>query len=192
MASTRVRITCLAAALATVALAGCSTHVTRADFDATVAELRANDQAQQEQIDALNAQMAKYGAEFEQMRGRVRVDSVAQFGSGDATLREEDKPLLDDFAKVMRDHHAGAIITVEGFTDEAGSNGANHALGQRRAEAVREYLVGSGGLSADQVRAVSYGENQNRLVAPGQTGDTGQPNRRATLVVDYPGGSSTM
>ncbi len=191
MAST-LRSTTLAAALAVATLAGCTSYVARDDFDATIADLRATDARLQQQIDALNQQMAKYGAEIEQLRGRVRIDSIAHFDFSGSDVREEDKPALDDFAQIMSRHHGGALITVEGFTDEAGSASANRVLGKRRAEAVRDYLVGSAGLPADRVRAVSYGEDKNRLVKPGEYGDTGMPNRRAVLVVDYTGASSTM
>ena len=82
-------------------------------------------------------------------------------------------------------------MTVEGFTDQAGSAEYNRLLGQRRAEAVRHYLVTTGGLQATNVRAVSYGEAVNRQVAPGATGPgaAGMENRRVALVVDYGGAS---
>lgn len=41
------------------------------------------------------------------------------------------------------------------------------------------------GLSADQVRAVSYGEDRNRLIRPGAWGDDGLANRRVALVIDF-------
>ena len=77
------------------------------------------------------------------------------------------------------------MVTVEGFADPAGSTAFNRNLGQQRAEVVRDYLVGTGGLSAGQVRAVSYGEEQNRQVRPRATGDEGRDNRR--VVIDYAG-----
>ena len=94
--------------------------------------------------------------------------------------------LLDDFAKVISQHYPGAVVTVEGFADPAGSTSYNRRLGERRADAVRDYLVQSG-LSADHLRAVSYGEATNRQVERGQTREAGAPNRRVTLVVDFAG-----
>jgi len=63
-------------------------------------------------------------------------------------------------------------------------------LGQRRAEAVRDYLVQTGGLPAGQVRAVSYGEDRNRQARTGATGEAGRDNRRVSLVIDYAGASA--
>jgi peptidoglycan-associated lipoprotein len=60
-------------------------------------------------------------------------------------------------------------------------------LGQQRANAVREYLIQPGGLNADNLRAVSYGEATNRQVVRGAWGDEGLANRRVTLVIEYVG-----
>ncbi|OZB59339.1 MAG: hypothetical protein B7X33_05630 [Lysobacterales bacterium 13-68-4] len=177
-----------------IALGGCSQYVKKTDFDAAISELRANDQKQQQEIDALTQDMqqrfAKYDAQITAMQGRINVDTAAHFAFGDATLRDQDKPLLDDFAKVITQHHPDAVITVEGFTDPAGSAAFNKRLGMKRADAVRDYLVNTGGLSADKVRAVSYGESTNRQVDKGQIRDAGANNRRVTLVVDFAGNNA--
>jgi peptidoglycan-associated lipoprotein len=122
-----------------------------------------------------------------QLAGRTRVETGAHFATGDATLAEQDKALLDDFARVIRSSHREALITVEGFADPAGFTAYNKRLGRRRAKAIRDYLTASGGLSASQVRAVSYGEDKNRQVRPGATGEGGRDNRRVALVIDYAG-----
>ncbi|MGE0207903.1 MAG: OmpA family protein [Lysobacteraceae bacterium] len=176
---------------------GCSNYVKRADLDAALADLRARDSAIEAKADAntaalaslrqeLSERFAQYDKAISEARGKVRVDAMAHFDYDSSTLREEDKAALEDFARVIRDHHPGSLITVEGFTDPAGSVGYNQRLGQARADAVREHLVANG-LPADTVRAVSYGKASNRLVAPGNWGDSGLPNRRASLVVDRAG-----
>ncbi len=178
--------------LVAVTLGGCTHYVKQADFDSAIAELRATDQTQQQQLDALTREMqqrfAKYDAQIAEMGGRIRVDTAAHFTFDDATVQDQDKPLLDDFAKVISGHHPGAVITVEGFADPAGSRSYNRRLGEKRAAAVRDYLVGTGGLSADQLRVVSYGEDSNRQIDRGQAGESGASNRRVTLVVDFAGG----
>ena len=137
-----------------------TSYIKRDEFDSTIADLRATDQKLQSQIDSLSQ---KHDALVTQLAGRVRVETGAHFATGDATLSDQDKPLLDDFARVIKDSHSDALITVEGFTDPAGSAATNRRLGLQRAQAVRDYLVSSG-LGAEQVRAVSYGEDQNRQV----------------------------
>ena len=191
MSRKATRVALVPLCLLGIALGGCSQYVKKTDFDAAIGELRANDQKQQQEIDALTQDMqqrfAKYDAQITAMQGRVDVDTAAHFAFGDAALRDQDKPLLDDFAKVITQHHPDAVITVEGFTDPAGSASYNRRLGKKRADAVRDYLVTTGGLPAGQVRAVSYGEAGNRQVEKGQVRDAGAPNRRVTLVVDFAG-----
>lgn len=191
MVSSTVRKVSVPLFFAAVTLGGCTHYVKQADFDSAIADLRANDQKQQQQLDSLTQEMqqrfAKYDLQIAEMGGRVRVDTAAHFAFNDATVRDEDKPLLNDFAKVISSHYPGAMITVEGFADPAGSKGYNRRLGTRRAAAVRDYLVGTGGLSADRLRAVSYGEDSNRQVDRGESRDAGAPNRRVTLVVDFAG-----
>lgn len=177
------------------ALSGCQGYVKQVDFDAAVNELRANDQRQQQDIDRLTQEMqqrfAAYDAKIVEMQGRIRVDTVSHFAFDKATLREEDKPMLDDFAKVVSGHYPQAVVTVEGFADAAGGAAYNVRLGRQRARAVRDYLVETGGLSADQVRAVSYGKSEARQVLKGKWGDGAEPNRRVTLVVDFAGTQGT-
>jgi peptidoglycan-associated lipoprotein len=178
------------AALA-VGLSGCQGYVKKADFDSAIGQLRADQQKQQQEIDSLTQQMqqrfAQYDAKIAQMNGRIRVDTVSHFAFNDATLRDQDKPLLDDFAKIVSKNYPQAVVTVEGFTDSAGGSSYNMKLGRKRADAVRDYLVNNGGMSADQVRTVSYGKAMNREVLKGKSGDDGEPNRRVSLVVDFAG-----
>jgi len=171
-------------------------YVKQDDYDAAMAELRGNDAALRGDLDALKADVAslrseldgklsQYDAKFEEMAGRLRVDMNAHFAYDDASVREEDKPALDAFAQVMREHHPDAVVTVEGFTDPAGSASYNKRLGQKRADAVKDYLVATGGLSADNMRAVSYGESTDRMIKSGAWGDDGLANRRVALVIDF-------
>lgn len=127
---------------AAVTLGSCTHYVKQADFDSAIADLRATDQRQQQQLDSLTREMqerfAKYDTQIAEMGGRVRVDTAAHFAFDDATVREEDKPLLDDFAKVISSHYPDAMITAEGFADPAGSQSYNRRLGAKRAAAVRD------------------------------------------------------
>lgn len=185
------RLSCVSLGLALVALGGCTDYVKKTDFDAAITELRNNDQKQQQEIDSIVSEMhqrfAVYDAKIAEMGGRIRLDTAAHFAFNDATLRDEDKPLLDDFAKTVSSHYPQAMVTVEGFADAAGSHGYNIRLGHKRAEAVRDYLVQHGGMPEDKVRVVSYGKAGNRQVLKGKSGDGAEPNRRVTLVIDYAG-----
>lgn len=179
----------LAIGLTAIVLAGCQHYVKQEDYDAAIAELRANDAALRNDLNGLKTELdsrfAGYDAKISQLQGRVRVDLGAHFDYDKAALREQDKPALDEFAAVIREHHPNVLVTVEGFTDAAGSAGYNKKLGLKRAEAVRDYLVQTGGLDAGKVRAVSYGKDKNRQVEPGAYGAQGEANRRVALVIDH-------
>lgn len=143
------------------------------------------------QLQSLQNDLASLSSEFDakmaQMEGRLYVEMPVRFAFDEAALRDSDKPVLDRFAAVMSEHHPNALVTVEGFTDAAGEEDYNIWLGQQRANAVREYLVGQGGMNGDNVKAVSYGEVRNRQVRPGAWGEDGLDNRRVTLVIEHVG-----
>jgi peptidoglycan-associated lipoprotein len=201
-----------AAVAAAVALAGCAQGIKREELDSELAsireemqrgdqemgtrlaaqESRANDlAARQEQLSRdLQSLRNDFNTQIERMGAMMRFNVPVHFGFDEATVRNQDRAVLDRFASVVSEHYGGATITIEGFTDQAGSAAYNRRLGQQRAEAVREYLVTTGGLSAELVRAVSYGEDTSRQITPGATGPgaDGVENRRVALVVDYRGG----
>ena len=61
---------------------------------------------------------------------------------------------------------------VEGHCDERGTREYNLALGERRANAVKEYLV-SQGVSADRVRTISYGKERPAVAGSARTWSPG-------------------
>jgi peptidoglycan-associated lipoprotein len=95
------------------------------------------------------------------------------------TLRDDARTALDRDAKLLRDNPSIAI-TVEGHCDERGTDEYNQALGERRAQAAREYLVAAG-ISASRLTVISYGKE--RPFATGQDEASWQQNRRAHFVV---------
>jgi peptidoglycan-associated lipoprotein len=73
------------------------------------------------------------------------------------------------------------MVTVEGHCDERGTDGYNKALGERRAEAVKEFLV-TLGISSNRLNTISYGEE--RPIAMGQNEASWAKNRRAQFVIN--------
>jgi peptidoglycan-associated lipoprotein len=200
--------------LATVA-AACST-VSPEDMDTSLASLRAEmveemqagDQAVSQRLDTrlvaverrqgeLEGDLQQMEADFEvaiqRLEDAIRFDVPVYFAFDDATVESEDEAVLDRFGSVAREYYPNALITVEGFTDAAGAPEYNQQLGQRRADAVAGYLV-STGFAQDRVRAVSYGENTQRLVSPQGwgPGQQGWENRRVVLVIDHDGMAPAM
>jgi peptidoglycan-associated lipoprotein len=73
-----------------------------------------------------------------------------------ATIRDDQRPILQKNADFLR-RWTSTRISVEGHADSRGTNEYNLALGQRRANAVREYLI-SLGVGGDRMIVVSKGE----------------------------------
>lgn len=139
----------------------------------------------------LNALRDEFGATVERLESAIRFNAPIHFAFDDDTVQPSDRELLEQFAQVVGQHYDGATVTVEGFTDPAGSPDYNQRLGERRAEAVKSYLVQQG-LAEDRLRAVSYGEANERQVVPGAQGpgQDGWQNRRVAMVIDFRGDMS--
>jgi peptidoglycan-associated lipoprotein len=94
-------------------------------------------------------------------------------------LSAQARTKLDANAKLLRDH-ADAQITIEGHCDERGTVEYNLALGERRAQAARDYLVNAG-INTARIQIISYGKE--RPFDPGHDESAWQKNRRAHFVL---------
>ena len=95
------------------------------------------------------------------------------------SLRPEATRALDEVVKAMQEN-AGLQIEIEGHTCNIGTAEYNLALGERRANSVREYLT-SRAIGGNRLRTVSYGEERPKHDNARE--ETRRLNRRAALVV---------
>jgi peptidoglycan-associated lipoprotein len=103
----------------------------------------------------------------------------ALFDYDSYSLREDARAALDKNAALLRSN-AGVNVTIEGHCDERGTAEYNLALGEKRAQAARDYLVAAG-IDAGRLQTVSYGKE--RPVDAGHDEAAWARNRRAQLVV---------
>jgi len=89
---------------------------------------------------------------------KITLAADALFDFDKATLRPEGKAKLDDVASKVKDISLEVIIAV-GHADRIGKDAYNQKLSERRAEAVKAYLVGKG-IEANRVYAEGKGEKQ--------------------------------
>lgn len=163
-------------------------------------EMQAGDQALANRIGEVDGRVSALERELQAFRNDFNVkmqrfeeliafDVPVHFDFDRSEVRAPDQEILDRFAAVVRAYYPEAIITVEGFTDPAGSAAYNLKLGKERAEAVRTYLTTNGGLNPSKVRSVSYGKAADRQIVRGAAGDnpSAMANRRVALVIDYSG-----
>lgn len=189
--------------LGSLTVSGCATrgaldeavNQQQAALEAAIEEERSERMAADERLasdlaelrDDLNALRTDFNAEIEAVARGLQFALPVHFAFDEAEVRSTDRAALERFASVVNSHYGGAVVTVEGFADPAGSQAYNRALAQRRAEAVRDRLI-SIGIQA-QLRTVGYGED--RLVVPGASRD--QPgaelNRRVVFVIESPPGA---
>lgn len=105
--------------------------------------------------------------------------SAVYFDYDSAQVNASERVKLDGVAEHLR-ANTTQTLTVEGHCDERGSNEYNLALGERRALAVRAYLIGLG-IDGSRIQTKSYGEE--RPVAMGHDESSWSQNRRAEFVI---------
>lgn len=104
--------------------------------------------------------------------------NVVYFVLDSSDLSGEARSVLAEQAQWLKDNPR-VLVVIEGRCDERGTEEYNLALGERRAEAARSYLIMQG-ISADRIRTISYGKE--RPVVPGSTEEAWAKNRNATTV----------
>jgi peptidoglycan-associated lipoprotein len=110
---------------------------------------------------------------------RVNVGDTVHFDYNKYAILDQDKATLQRQAAWLA-RYPNIKVTVEGHADERGTREYNIALGAKRANAVKEYLV-SLGVSAARVDTVSYGKE--RPICTESTESCWAQNRRGVTVI---------
>jgi len=115
----------------------------------------------------------------------IKTTSLAE-AAGDRVFFAYDSSLLTaDATRTLQRQAAwlkasSAALTIEGHADERGTREYNLALGDRRANAVRDYLVAQG-VAPDRIRTISYGKEHPQTA--GHDESAWAQNRRGVSVV---------
>ena len=117
--------------------------------------------------------------EDEYARRGVSPLQTVYFDYDRADIRPEMRTVLQRNAEWLR-RHPRVKMSIEGHCDERGTEEYNMALGQRRAEAVKSYLV-SLGISSNRLSTISYGEE--RPADPGHSETAWAKNRRVEFSI---------
>ncbi len=110
----------------------------------------------------------------------VNVGDRVFFETDSSELTTQSRATLDKQAQWLNTYSQYSQFTVEGHADERGTREYNIALGARRAQAVRNYLV-SRGIAVNRIRTISYGKE--RPVAVCDDISCWSQNRRAVTVL---------
>lgn len=191
----------LLVALAATATVSCKRQTAAAEADALSAAQRADSLAlvaAEARADSLAAaeEAMRAAAEAARAEELARADEAARaaeealalavasltpvyFDFDKADLKTEARAALSRHAETLREH-AGLRVRLEGHCDENGSVDYNLALGDRRAEAVRSYLVNLG-LDAGRFETISWGKSRPAVLGHGE--EAWSRNRRCEFTV---------
>lgn len=102
------------------------------------------------------------------------------FGYDEHNLNDEARATVSKQAEWLQ-QYPNVNVTVEGHCDERGTREYNLALGERRASAVKNYLIALG-VDANRLQTISYGKE--RPAVPGSDPSAWSQNRRGVLIVE--------
>lgn len=144
--------------------------------NADAAQLAAN--ASQQQAQELQRQLEILQARPTD-RGLVLTLGDTLFATGKSELKSGATANLDRLTTFMNEYPQ-RTASIEGYTDSMGSDEMNQSLSQRRAEAVKGYLVGQG---VSSTRLSASGRGENSPVADNESAAGRQQNRRVEVVI---------
>ena len=90
--------------------------------------------------------------------GKIEIKQKVYFSTGRSLIRSRSNRLLDEVADVLK-ANTSMTVMVEGHTDAVGSSSTNLRLSQRRADAVRDYLIRKG-VEPERLTAIGFGEEK--------------------------------
>jgi len=109
-----------------------------------------------------------------------RAGALIHFDFDSARIRPESYPLLNEFGQALKGDLSEAVVMVAGHADYMGTEAYNMDLSERRAEAVKEYLVETSMVEVDRLMVKAYGEN--RPIASNETEEGRALNRRVEFI----------
>jgi outer membrane protein OmpA-like peptidoglycan-associated protein len=115
---------------------------------------------------------------------RKRVDYAANnilFVTGSAKLQSKSFKGLNEVIKILQDN-PDMKLSIDGHTDNVGSDETNLKLSDSRAAAVKTYFVSKG---IDEARIVSAGHGESQPIADNKTAAGRQKNRRVEMKLSY-------
>ncbi len=112
-------------------------------------------------------------------RARSALTAPIHFEYDQSLIRDDDKSVLDQKVAFLRSN-PDLRLRIEGNADERGSEEYNLALGMRRADAAKQYIVGFG-IDASRLGTMSNGED--KPVDPGHDESAWSKNRRDDFVI---------
>jgi outer membrane protein OmpA-like peptidoglycan-associated protein len=189
---------------AAVSFAGLAMAACESEPMASVAYVDMKDSGLKAQADALNSQVASLNTQVAEVNRAAQqasakadeagrkaagsfehhvlfTDDSIQFDTNKADLSADNQAKLTAFAEKIKSDNQNVYIEIQGHGDSRGSAKLNLALGEKRADAVRRYLMDQG-IPLYHMSTISYGEERPK--GDNATKEGQDTNRRAVLVVE--------
>ncbi len=190
-------IALIAIAVAAPSMTGCTTRKTKREIkshEERIEHLEENAEKTDERVTQVEKKIEEFSETAREALERakeagasklideqVMTEDIAKFQPGSAVLSPEAKSFLDEFATKLKERNEGVWVEIQGHTDATGDPASNLRLGERRAQAVHDYLAKHGGLPLHRLRTISYGEE--KPLGDNKTKEGRGKNRRVVLVV---------
>lgn len=158
------------------------------DLDERVRENSERIDEQERITDALDQRMNELERDLNNLeqlvanmdRVELTIDSDVLFAFDSASIREGAKPTIARIVRVLA-NNPDKTVTVTGHTCDIGSDAYNQGLSERRAKAVKQYMVTSG-ISASRIETEGIGEAEP--LVPNNSEEARMLNRRVELVIE--------
>lgn len=147
---------------------------------ATIGELVTQQQDQLKQTDAKIEDVKKL-AQGTLIAKAVLTNNDAKFKFDNFELAPEAKAALDTFVQQLITENRGVYLEIQGHTDKTGPDDYNLILGQRRAEAVKDYLYKQYHVPLYRMQVISYGSSAP--LGDNATSEGRAQNRRVEILV---------
>jgi len=111
---------------------------------------------------------------------KIVIREKIQFDLNKATIKPESHELLGEIVEVFQENPHIKKVSIEGHTDNQGSDSYNQKLSDQRAKSVLDYLVGKG---IDEKRLTSKGFGESKPIASNDTEEGKEQNRRVEFII---------
>ncbi len=108
-------------------------------------------------VESMETPALSKGPQAPAIRATLQTDAYFDFDK--SVLKAEGQSKLDEFVVKMNEHTEVDVLLITGHTDRIGSEAYNMALSQRRADAVKDYLVRKG-VSSSRIETAAKGESE--------------------------------
>ncbi len=168
--------------IAILATSCSSTSKTKKADKLSVEDQQIIDQSQADNFQTINSeqQAAAIDSQTQAEIEEVEVQDRVLFSYNAFQLNDDAKKILNTQVEWLKSDNS-INVTIEGHCDERGTREYNIALGEKRANSVRSYLV-SNGIDASRIKTVSYGKEKPAFF--GASEDAMSKNRRAVTVIN--------